>query len=544
MKSILISFLLLSFLSFSLGQFKMEAEGGGTHCAACTIVVGMFERYSLYHEKSFEDTMDKICNLFPIEFAQICNYFVNTYGDIIIKLLNQDLNADQICHVIQFCTDPTCQLWGESKIPKVEIELTRITRTVLSQRLQNRPTESPWDWITNLINRLAQSHEPIVDIDSDNYSTIEKLRGTDWRGRDCDDFDDKIHPGRAVFEKEPYIDYDCNGISGTDSKGNSYEDIFCGSSGALGTILIGDSAGAHFSIPPSYFDPKLVNETTYSNLLSVLSDEFDWPFRSGYTGIQSGYNSIYQYMRERNKCNHRDYQNLGVNGARSSAVLGILGSMARNRTLDKPALIFFELVGNDVCNGHHTFDTMTTVEEFKKNILLSLNYLEETLPYGSHVVFVGLADGRILWDTLHNRSHPLGPTYSEVYDFLNCLQISPCWVWMNSNETVRNIGSERAAELSAVYSEIISNYSSVYKNFDMVYYDFPFKAIIPIWVKQGGQVWELIEASDGFHPSQIANGLMADWFWNRLIQDHPKIVGPTNPNNDLITQIFGNQGGY
>ncbi len=27
----------------------------------------------------------------------------------------------------------------------------------------------------------------------------------------------------------------------------------------------------------------------------------------------------------------------------------------------------------------------------------------------------------------------------------------------------------------------------------MNYYDFPFKEIIPIWIKQGGEVWQLIE---------------------------------------------------
>jgi len=223
---------------------------------------------------------------------------------------------------------------------------------------------------------------------------------------------------------------------------------------------------------------------------------------------------------------------------------GIIQSLSRNQTLDKPVLLFFELVGNDVCSGHHTFDTMTTPAVFKQNILNSLNYLETALPFGSHVIFVGLADGRVLWDALWNRTHPLGPTYAEVYDFLNCLTISPCWVWMNSNETVRDTGSERAEELNAVYSEIIGNYSSVYKNFDMIYYDFPFKEIIPIWIKQGGEVWQLIEPCDGFHPNQVANGLMADWFWTTLMQDHPNYLGPINPNNNQIFKIFGDQGGY
>ncbi len=52
----------------------------------------------------------------------------------------------------------------------------------------------------------------------------------------------------------------------------------------MGTIVLGDSAGAHFSIPPPYFTASMINETTYSNLLDVISNEIDWPQRSGYTG--------------------------------------------------------------------------------------------------------------------------------------------------------------------------------------------------------------------------------------------------------------------
>lgn len=49
----------------------------------------------------------------------------------------------------------------------------------------------------------------------------------------------------------------------------------------------------------------------------------------------------------------------------------------------------------------------------------------------------GLADGDLLFDYLHNATHPLGVTYADVYDFLNCLEISPCWGWLNTNDTVR-----------------------------------------------------------------------------------------------------------
>ena len=59
---------------------------------------------------------------------------------------------------------------------------------------------------------------------------------------------------------------------------------------------------------------------------------------------------------------------------------------------------------------------------------------DKILPSGSHVIMTGLADGRVLWDFMSERIHPLGEyrsdvTYEDVYEYLNCLQISPCHGW-------------------------------------------------------------------------------------------------------------------
>jgi acyloxyacyl hydrolase len=96
-----------------------------------------------------------------------------------------------------------------------------------------------------------------------------------------------------------------------------------------------------------------------------------------------------------------------------------------------------------------SFLKMTTVDEFRQDITATLRYFDTILPNGSHVLIVGefcvcsfrffvlctykihllgLVDGRVLWDSLYNRTHPLGVPYKSMYNFLNCLQISPCWV--------------------------------------------------------------------------------------------------------------------
>lgn len=58
----------------------------------------------------------------------------------------------------------------------------------------------------------------MIDLDGDRHSTIPTLRGTNWRGKDCDDLDATIYPGRKTWDSKffPNIDYNCNGISGLD----------------------------------------------------------------------------------------------------------------------------------------------------------------------------------------------------------------------------------------------------------------------------------------------------------------------------------------
>ena len=68
------------------------------------------------------------------------------------------------------------------------------------------------------------------------------------------------------------------------------------------------------------------------------------------------------------------------------------------------------IVGDDVCNMNivNTSADMTTPEVFKENVLYAMNYLNENvLPAGSHVVFIGLVDGRILFNALHDKIHPV-----------------------------------------------------------------------------------------------------------------------------------------
>merc|ERR1711907_346410 len=94
----------------------------------------------------------------------------------------------------------------------------------------------------------------------------------------------------------------------------------------------------------------------------------------------------------------------------------------------------------------------------------------------------------------------------DVYAFLNCLQISPCRGWMNSNETLRALTTDHANLLSSVLENITK--TQTFSNFDLHYFPNPLTEAIKEFVAAGGQAWQLIEPVDGFHPSQLAQPLI------------------------------------
>jgi len=54
----------------------------------------------------------------------------------------------------------------------------------------------------------------------------------------------------------------------------------------------------------------------------------------------------------------------------------------------------------------------------------------------------------------------------------------------------------------------------------------------------------MFEAIGGGHPSTTQEVLWAESVWNTLLAQLPQAIGPVNPRNAEIAQVFGNQGGY
>ena len=177
-----------------------------------------------------------------------------------------------------------------------------------------------WTWLVHLFTKhFGDQHFPPFDLDNDTFSDISTFRGYHWRGTDCDELNSKIYPGRKTGNK--LLDHDCNGIFGKSETGKLYEEEWCSGSKRFGVAVLGDSAGAHFSIPEKYFNVTMMQKGVYHDFLKRAADELDLPHESAYTAhTQTDYlsHSVYKYVREWNLCNNNDYQNTGVNGARTS----------------------------------------------------------------------------------------------------------------------------------------------------------------------------------------------------------------------------------
>lgn len=64
-------------------------------------------------------------------------------------------------------------------------------------------------------------------------------------------------------------------------------------------------------------------------------------------------------------------------------------------------MIFWELVGNDVCGSTPT--SMTEPDVFRKDILELWKKLDTLVPKGSHMVVTGLVNGEFLYNCLKDR---------------------------------------------------------------------------------------------------------------------------------------------
>ncbi|KAF1435650.1 Acyloxyacyl hydrolase, partial [Spheniscus mendiculus] len=319
----------------------------------CVLVVSVIEQLAQWHNSTVKAAMERLCNYIPGKYQ------------IIHHIIDREMNADVVCHSLKLCKQdpgqPLCHLYPPPKVRKHSPGLFY----ALAHAGQKRQIKSfmgfssvcAFPLLANLCEKIKyviRNKLPFEDFDGDKFSTFPTLRGYHWRGRDCNDKNTTVYPGRRPDNWDVKSDSNCNGIWGVDPKdGIPYEEKFCKGADSQGVVLLGDSAGAHFHIPPEWMTVTQMSAKSFANLPMAFTDELDWPQFSEITGflnstIGGWTDSLYLRLRRRNRCNHRDLQNISQNGM-LTAYLSF--SLARNQLLDNPAIVIYATIGNDVCNG-------------------------------------------------------------------------------------------------------------------------------------------------------------------------------------------------
>jgi acyloxyacyl hydrolase len=305
-----IGFLLVIFLSVINGS-SARGVNGGADCASCTIVLGVVEHLSILYNETIVQSLERFCNYLPTQFKTFCKAAVDFAGRIFrFSLIQEKKNdclgpiiidgflhketPDVICHSLKICTDdagqPECRLFPSNTSSSLSLaqrgaNLRQRHPSILSLS-QSKACEIPGiKEICKLLENVFNNHIPLMDLDGDHFGTEEALRGTSWRGKDCDDFSKKVRPGARTVNGDAVLDENCNGIFGLDSAtGQPWETEFCNDTQRIGIAVLGDSISAHFHIPEEWLDARQLTAATFEHLLLILDNELDWPQLSGTTG--------------------------------------------------------------------------------------------------------------------------------------------------------------------------------------------------------------------------------------------------------------------
>jgi acyloxyacyl hydrolase len=214
-------------------------------------------------------------------------------GPLIIDGFIKGDNPDVICHALKFCSDDPgqakCRIYPSNSslpVPQRALNLLQQHPLINSFLIEAKICDIPGiKEICQIINNVFNNHMPLVDLDRDRFGTEVTLRGSSWRGKDCDDISSKVHPGAHVVDGDWATDSNCNGILGMDStSGKSWEEVFCNETQRLGIAVLGDSISAHFHIPEEWLDAREFSVATFEHLGFILENELDWPEMSGTTG--------------------------------------------------------------------------------------------------------------------------------------------------------------------------------------------------------------------------------------------------------------------
>ena len=275
---------------------SVRDDTGGSTCVGCALILGVVEQTVELYNTTVDNAMEKLCSYLPGDLQTPCKTLISTYGPAVIELLEKKETPDIVCHAIGLCKTPSgtemCHIFplpSSSSLAKhhmskhIQTLRHRVLEIAKEHELHTLreslevgalPNFCKWpiiDEICKLVDKWTGDHLPVDDLDGDKFSDLPTARGSSWRGKDCNDSSSDIYPGRRAVDGDAVLDSNCNGIVGIDdASGTPYEDLWCNGTEQFGTVVLGDSIGAHFHIPREWMNVTEISEAV-SNIIMIFN---------------------------------------------------------------------------------------------------------------------------------------------------------------------------------------------------------------------------------------------------------------------------------
>jgi saposin len=89
-------------------------------------------------EEAIKEALDKVCDYLPSSWEAKCQNFVNTYTDILISLLTQEITAQEVCQALKLCPET---IKKPEPVNDMECDLCKQVATQLINMIKDPKTE-------------------------------------------------------------------------------------------------------------------------------------------------------------------------------------------------------------------------------------------------------------------------------------------------------------------------------------------------------------------------------------------------------------------
>ena len=88
---------------------KVKSPVGSVECSICKFVVTYVDTViqSNKSEAAIESALEKVCTIIPHSMNSSCYNFVETYGPVLVQLLEVYVTPDQVCAALKLCKNGT-----------------------------------------------------------------------------------------------------------------------------------------------------------------------------------------------------------------------------------------------------------------------------------------------------------------------------------------------------------------------------------------------------------------------------------------------------